>query len=35
LVDIIKNVFGDLTAKIDEKLSTAGEDNYNQLEKIV
>jgi DNA repair ATPase RecN len=35
LVDIIKNVFSDLTAKIDEKMSTAGDENYTQLEKIV
>jgi uncharacterized protein YifE (UPF0438 family) len=47
LIDIIKNVFSDLTSKIDEKISryirnnsnfmkfSAGEENYTQLEKIV
>ena len=33
LVDIIKNVFGCLTEKIDEKVSEKGGENYDELEK--
>lgn len=35
LLDITKNVFVSLTETLDKKLQSAGDDNYDELEKIV